>query len=246
MESLSGKKIFLLYPDEFLRKVFYGELRNRFTIYYMYDYEKIRPLADYYPESIIVLNLINNDLEWLPEELGNQLRGVAEDHLPTMIALHDKAEANCPRCGISIDFNGDTEALKARLKKIFEKLGGKGRRNFVRYGGNGENIASITLTADEGVNKGVVHDISASGLSCSFPQAEEIPANKDFNVKLGLGEESIIIKAYKILERDFQGDAIHVMKFREGMPAEETDMLLNFIYSSLDQEMKLFIKKLSN
>ena len=49
-ETLTGRKIFVLYPDERLRNVFYGSLRNQFDIYYMYDYEKIEALARYYPD----------------------------------------------------------------------------------------------------------------------------------------------------------------------------------------------------
>ena len=244
MDSISGKKIFLLYPDEALRAVFHGELRNSFTIYFMYDYEKIRSLAAYYPGSIIVLNLINNDLDWLPEELDSELSGMKEEP-PTIIILHDREEPNWSFCSLSIKYNGNNDELRIRLREAFEELGGRGRRNFVRYGGNQENIASIALSAESGIVQGIVHDISASGLSCSFPQNLDIPSKKDFKVKLGLGSESIEIIASKILERKFNDDIIHVLKFSGGMPAVKTEMLLSFIYNSLDSEMKAFAKKLS-
>ena len=245
MDNISGKKIFLLYPDESLRSVFHGELRNSFTIYYMYDYEKIRPLAAYYPGSIIVLNLINNDLGWLPDELEAELEGMREER-PSIIILHDGNKPENPLCTLSIRSTGDDEALRAELKKVFEELGGKGRRNFVRYGGNGENIASIVIPVKSDTLQGVVHDISASGLSCSFPQAMEIPSKKELAVTLGIGGESIALTAFKILERKFNDDIIHVLKFSGGMPADRIEMLLNFIYSSLDNEMKIFAKKISN
>ena len=73
MESISGNKIFILYPDEHLRKnIFYGGLRNSYAMYFIYDYEKIKSLAEYFPGSIIVLNLHKNDLDWLPEEISSE------------------------------------------------------------------------------------------------------------------------------------------------------------------------------
>ncbi len=245
MRDITGKKIFVLYPDEELREIFYGPLRNQFEVYYIYDYEKIKPLVEYYPGSIIIINLINNDLDWLPEEINEAFNGVSAEVLPETVALYDNAKPLCGLCTRSIHYQGDKNDFKAELNRMLVELGGKGRRDFVRYGGSDDNIASMKIVTDAGEYPSVVHDISVSGLSCSTSQADEISVDQKIRVVLSLNGKSVEIDAQKILERNF-GSVIHILKFSEPMPGSCKNDLLHFIYSSLDSKMNEFIKKLSN
>lgn len=246
MDSISGKKIFVLYPDEALRNIFHGELRNSFAIYYMYDYEKVSPLASSYPGCIIVLNLIGNELGWLPEELRKETEDLPEEQRPSIIAIYDIVKPLRTNCDRSVQFQGNPGDLKYELKSIFIDLGGKGRRNFVRYGGNGENIASIILSTELGKRSGVVHDISISGLSFSTSSDMKIASGQSMTVRLELASVKIEIETEKILERNFDGNIVHVLKFKDGIDKSTAGELNAFIHSSLDAEMELFIKKLSN
>ena len=247
MKSISGNKIFVLYPDVHLRdKIFYGGLRNSYTIYYMYDYEKVKALVNYYPGSLIVLNLINNDLGWLPEELFGELSDLPEDKRPKIIALYDETKAPHSKCCRAIHYQGNDDDLKAELSSVFVDLGGKGRRNFVRYGGSGENVASIRIKTASAETSGMVHDISASGLSCSLSGTVDIGKGDVLQVILSLDGKTLELDASKILERNFDGSIVHVLQFNSGMPADILAELLGFIYKSLDSEMEAFIKNLSN
>ncbi len=246
MESDSGKKIFVLYPDEKLRNTFYGNLRNVFELYYIYDYEKVQPLASYYPQSIVVLNMINNDLDWLPEEIHNETGCFDEDDGPVIIGLTDADKPDREYCTRIILYDGDDEKLKEDLFLVFSDLGGKGRRNFVRYGGREEKIAAISLKINSVEHCGAVHDISASGLSCSFPVSAEIPVGTNADISLELDGEELAMAASKILERNIGGKIVHIFKFNLPMSPEANSGLLGFMYKSLDAEMNEFIKNLSN
>ena len=245
MEPLSGKKIFVLYPDENLRDILYGDIRNRFEVYYIYDYEKVKPLVEYYPGSIIVLNLIGNDLHWLVEELNDQMKVLADDASPSIIALFDETAPPENGCSRIIQYSGNTEDLKTDLLASFNDYGGKGRRNFVRYGGSDENIASISLETQAGVLSGVVHDISVSGLSFSLSSAPGIAGGERLNLVVRHDDFELRLQAEKILERNFGELPVHVLKFLDLSPDIYSE-LLGFIYSSLDSRMNEFIKKLSS
>lgn len=247
MKPISGNKIFVLYSDAHLRdEIFYGGLRNSYTIYYMYDYEKVKALVNYYPGSLIVLNLVNNDLGWLPEELCSELSGLPDDKQPKIIAIYDEIKPLHSCCSRVIHYQGNDDDLRAELSSVFVDLGGKGRRNFVRYGGSGENVASIRLRTASADTLGIVHDISASGLSCGLLGAVDIIKGDALQVILSLDGKTLELDASKILERNFDGSIVHVLKFNTGMPADIIAELLGFIYKSLDSEMEAFIKNLSN
>ncbi|HAK45806.1 MAG TPA: hypothetical protein DCO79_07805 [Spirochaeta sp.] len=246
MEPLTGKKIFVLYPDEDIRDIFYGSLRNQFAIYYMYDYEKVKALLEYYPGSIIIMNLVNNELGWLPEEINGGLKTLPKDNKPKTIALYDNEKPLYGSCTRSIQYQGNREDLKAELKDLFVEYGGRGRRNFVRYGGSGEEIASMKIVTKAGVLPAIVHDISASGLSCSIAQASEIDTGIKLAVRLILEGKTVEFYSTKILERKFGENPVHVLKFEDSMSENAKADLLHFIYSSLDSKMQEFIKNLSN
>ncbi|MDC7228239.1 MAG: PilZ domain-containing protein [Spirochaetales bacterium] len=245
MESLTGKKIFVLYPDEKIRNIFYGQLRNQFAVYYIYDYEKIRQLAEYYPSSIVVINLVDNELEWLPEEISSEIEGLSDDARPETIAIYDKIKPQSEFCSRSIQFLGDDKTLRAELYEIFIQLNGKGRRNFVRLGGSGEEIALMKITSDAGEYNAIAHDMSSSGLSCSIIQTADISKGESLTIRLSLEGKTVELRAEKILERSFGETIIHVLKFSEPMSEDSRTGLLNFIYSSLDSKMHEFIKNLS-
>ena len=247
MTNLSGKKIFVLYPDSFLReKVFHGSLRNQFQIYYIFDYEKIRLLADYYPGCIICINLVNNDLDWLVDDIIEGLEGISEENYPKIALLTDReppsAAASCPL----VDFRKNPEEIIEDIKKLFSDFGGRGRRNFVRYGGYGESVATIRVRTDGDFATGTVHDISASGLSCSFQENIELNASSgDIEIRLDLAGTGLTLKATKILERAMDGRLIHILQFERNMSEDKLDELSRFIHSSLDARMEEFINKLS-
>jgi len=248
MIPLSGKKIFILYPDSFLREeIFHGSLRNQFQIYFIFDYEKIRSLVEYYPGSIICLNRVDNDLDWLVDELKGELSDLPEEDYPKIAVLSDLAMPEGGFCCRNVDCRRPPDEVKTELQQMFIDWGGKGRRNFVRYGGNGESVAVIRTASDGQDLSGTVHDISASGLSCSFNVDASIPiSSEEIQIKLDLGEITLDLSAIKILERDFNEQTIHVLQFDRKMPESRLDALYRFIHRSLDSSMEEFIKKLSN
>ncbi|MBI9108828.1 MAG: PilZ domain-containing protein [Spirochaetales bacterium] len=248
MIQLTGNKIFILYPDKFLREeIFHGSLRNQFQIFYIFDYEKIRPLIEYFPGSIICINLVENDLGWLIEELKNELSVIAEDEFPRMAILSDKKLSDTGSFSRLVEFGTNPDAIKSELQQMFIDWGGKGRRNFVRYGGSGEAVAVISAFFAGNELRGTVHDVSAGGLSCSFKENAVIPiSDKEIRIKLDLSDITLELSAIKILERDFNKETIHVLQFDKGMSKDRLDALYRFIHQSLDSSMDQFIKKLSN
>lgn len=245
-EALTGKKIFILYPDQNLRSILYGTLRNQFALYYMYDYEKVKPLIKYYPGSIVVINLIDNDLSWLPDEIEDELSDLSDDEKPSIVILYNNIKPEHKPGRKTIHFQGSADDLRAELDSCFSELGGKGRRNFVRYGGYGENIASLRIEAGGVSSAGIAHDISATGLSCSIAGDFHLEPGAGVKLIINTDKEPIELDAYKLLERNFNGERVHILKLAEKQTEMTTNKLLNFIYTSLDKEMEEFIKKLSN
>ncbi len=248
MDDFSGKKIFILYPDKQLRdKIFHGYLRDQFEIYYLSDHEKIRALMEFYPGSILCINLIKNDFSWLAKDVYEQLSDLEYEHKITMISLYEDLPPETDFWDASVCCHGESEIVIEDLRNTFTRFGGKGRRNFVRYGGYGETVAGIKVILPAMVAEGHVHDISALGLSCSLPDQSEIPVSDELlEIRLDLGAEHLYLKAMKNLERKITGRKIHVMIFDRNMDSENQRALYNFIHSSLDAGMNEFIKNLSD
>lgn len=248
MIPLTGKKIFILYPDSFLRnEIFHGNLRNQYQIYFIFDYEKVKPIAEYYPGCIFCINLVANDLGWLITELEDELEGISAENYPKLAVLTDK-NIELPGKGFKlVDCGRSPDSIQLELQSLFAGWGGKGRRNFVRYGGVGETVAGLRTVFEGREINGIVHDISASGLSCSFSEDPQIPiSNETMEIALDLSGTVIELTALKILERDIDNQTIHVLQFDKSMTSGRLDELYRFIHESLDSKMDQFIKKLSN
>ena len=93
---------------------------------------------------------------------------------------------------------------------------------------------------------GVAHDISASGLSCSTSEDWDSSGQGELKVMLNLSENPIELKALKILQRNFNEEVVHVLKFTEDQKPGTMTALFDFIYKALDRSMAEFIKNLSN
>lgn len=248
MTGNTGKKIFILYPDTFLReKIFHGELRNEFEIYYFHDYEKIPAIARHYPGCIVVVNLGNNVFDWLIDEIKTSLASFEEIVKPKLICLQNTGTDDTGSCDLKLVTGNNTETIRSALKQAFIEFGGKGRRNFVRYGGLDERIAVLRGQYKGREILGTVHDISASGLSCSFPAPDDatLPlTGETLSIQIDLASQVIEMMVTKFLERKFDTEIIHVFQFSRDMAAGKREELCHFIYNSLDSKMAVFIKTL--
>ena len=244
MNEIIGRKIFVLYPDLRLRRIFHGNLRDQFEIYYIYDYEKIPLLAGHFPGCILCLNLVDNDLAWLPGELEDMLEPLDAETRPRIIVLHNSPDMDTEHGDHFIEISGNDDGNRLTLQLAFDRYGGKGRRNLVRYGGGSESVASIEIECGGKVYTGTVHDISASGLSCSLPGSDCGPPSGYLNFHLDLQGKRISCVGKKILERKHYEDIINVFQFGRDLPEEMADAIYEFIHSSLDAEMAELIKSL--
>lgn len=246
MESIAGKKIFILYPDKGLRdKVFHGELRNEYEIYYLHNYEKIAALAKAFPDLIICINLIKNDFAWLLEEVRDAVSEAAPGGGVELITFTDKPLEDVPSDVRQLVFSGDYLMFREQVDLVLRNAGAKGRRNIVRYGGVGESVAGIEIEADGEACRGIVNDISISGLSCRLDCTLEFPVSETpLNVSLDLDGSSLKIVAYKVLERIIGGERIHILQFSRSSDTEQRERLYDFIHSSLDAQMDSLMERL--
>jgi hypothetical protein len=82
--------------------------------------------------------------------------------------------ADIPK-GFKATLDGNPEDLRTSVEGFLDQIGAKGHRHFVRFGNHYASIATFGFQRDGKRYAGVVHDISAVGISCTFkPEPDQV------------------------------------------------------------------------
>jgi hypothetical protein len=206
--NLSGKKIFFLNPTPFLQNEIGFELtQQEFEVYYVREHTNLKRVLKKFPESVVFVNLDSS----LPEkEWEGWIRHILADPATTrtrfgvLSDLHnDQYEQKYMRalklpCGYTVLSKSDPQKSVKQLIAALLSVDARGRRKYVRAASENDTQMTINIPHDSFYLKGVIKDISAVGISCTFQVDPELDKNtlcKDMQLKL----QSTILKAEGIV-----------------------------------------------
>ncbi len=136
----------------------------------------------------------------------------------------------------SIKFSDD-EGLGS-IKKYLDSINAQGHRHFVRFGSQFASIATFNFHLGERLYAGVIHDLSSTGMSCTFkPEPESLKTRQVENLNLNIHGYRAILSGSFSSKRVVAGQIIHVFNFKDNIPDDAMDHIYDFIYSSLETKL---------
>jgi hypothetical protein len=245
--DITGKKIFFLYPTALMQNEIAKEfIQRELEVYIVRDYAKLRRILKKYPCSIVLVNIDSGIPEkdweaWINSVLNDPATATIAFGILTAenngVLAHKYIDLIKVKCGYVV-IKKDTKSAIIQLWDNLKKVEAWGRRKYIRVTSSNEALTTINLPHGNDFIKGVIKDISAAGLSCSFFEDPNIDKNTLIsNIQIKL--QSLILKAEGIVFGSrMDGLAkIYVIMFTQRTDPEVRVKIRKFIQMSLQTKM---------
>ena len=199
-------------------------------IYNLDSHTIIKPLFLLTEKSILVIddqhNLINQITETfilnLIETLQNKLIKVIFLGTSTKRIFHEKVRY----------YEHDYIVEDKNILQIIEELNVWGPRNYIRFGNKDSRIAVFRMKFSDNWRTGVIHDISASGMSCSFDKHDDININENSTeIELCIKDRIFHLAGSFLIRRTFKNMNTFVLVFSRKRSTENIQNLNSIIYN---------------
>ena len=245
MESLTGKKIFFLFPPKVIQEeMVHLLMAAEYEVALLDDPRQALRVLGKFPDSILFVNIDEG-----PEEpdWDKFIRGIMADssklnvkigvvsHNPTKeIAEKYLRDIKVP-CGFVSLKLGLKESFKTIVKAL-EAHEARGRRKYVRAVCRPQDKASFNVKFDGDYLTGSIIDISSVGMACVF--------DKSISLKVGTGMGDIQLKlraalckvSGKLIGFHSETENRHVILFEDTIPREK-QKIHQFVYNKLQEEI---------
>ncbi len=242
MNRTLDAKFLILSPNDQAR-IRLQELIDReyCEIYIINNVRIISPLLNQLEKVILVLNSaqITEDLklfigDLISEHDGKIIKIISVD-APENILTHDKIL----HCSSSYLQNDDN------VIKLINELNVWGSRNYIRFGNSGSRIAFFRMKFRNSWRTGVIHDISASGMSCSFDKHNDIELNEmNTEIELCISDRIFSLTGKFLIRRSFKNNNMFVLVFSKKKASHNILSLNSIIYTLTRENTLKKIRKL--
>ncbi|MBI9100136.1 MAG: hypothetical protein JEY91_16765 [Spirochaetaceae bacterium] len=230
MNKTIDAKFFIISPDEKskerIQKVIYNEICE---IYIVENIQNIKPLLLRLDKLILVIDSNTfSDSENLESFIldiinscGNKLLYLISIDYPGDIN-HDKI----------LSFKSDYLKSDQNVVNEIDKLDIWGPRSYIRLGHKVSRTAFFRMKINNIWRTGVVHDISASGMSCSFDHHEQININEQTTaIEICIKERIFHLSGTFLIRRTFKNSNMFVLIFSQRKNRENIQNLNSVIYT---------------
>lgn len=246
MNKTLDAKFLIAYPNVENRKRIQSLIdRELCEIFIIDDYTIFRSLLLQLEKSILVLDFntlkisdnINDLLTELLEACGSRLLKILTIDSPSEIISHKKI----------LNYKSDFIRNDQNIIDIVNGLGVWGPRNYIRLGNKSSRIALFRMKNDNNWRTGVIHDISASGMSCSFDKYSDININAiSSDIEVCIKDQIFHLTGNFLLRRTFKATNTFVLVFSRKKSIENVQNLNSIIYRLTMDSILEKIKNLSD
>ncbi|MCL2719913.1 MAG: pilus assembly protein PilZ [Treponema sp.] len=243
--SISGKKIFFLYPTAPIQNQVITELiQQEYEAYIAKDHTRLLRALKNYPDSIIYINIDDKmpEAEWekwilnISKSYPNVKLGVfsASNNEDLKIKYINKLKVSCGFFSLKVDMSKSIE----NILEILVVLNAKGRRKYLRATAERESNTSMNMPFNGEFINSSVRDISVVGLSCIFEHDPGLRKNqlyKDIQIRL----QSLLIKVDAVVfgSRQDMGQLAYVFLFTQRIDPEVRVKIRKYIQNNLQAKM---------
>jgi hypothetical protein len=227
-----GHQIFIVHPDPELCRGLVRSLRR--SEYEAYGFSGLDTDVSVMQRDTVVFLYVAEDTSWDWQDFLSRLQLLE-------ITLHSVALGS-PETPEGFDYGieaSDESALEPILAYL-EEISARGHRHYVRFGSQYASIATFNFHHEERLYAGVIHDLSSTGMSCTFkPEPENLGHMEVANLNLNIHGYCATLSGSFTSSRMVAGQIIHVFNFSGDIPDDALDHIYDFIYSSLETKLSL-------
>jgi hypothetical protein len=246
INSALGRKVFFLYPHSVFDEGLLLEIFDKeYEIYVLKDHMHALSAIRKFPGSILFVNIDEGmkEPEWeklIRSILDDQERHQTKIGILTYNQDNKLAEKYLISIGVQCGFIRLNQGLVESKKIILTTLDAneaRGRRRYVRARCTDPNKASFNIKRGTRIHPGIIHDISAAGMTYSFHSELFLNVNEhldDIQLKLR-GSLCQITGAFKGEVRE--GTPRNLLMFDLPLKEETAGKIHRFIFRSLQEEM---------
>lgn len=227
-----GHQIFIVHPNPVICKKLVRALRrNEFETYGISNLDTDITVMS---RDMVLFLLISDEDSWNWRAFADKAGALDISMNITALGTSDLPEG----------FNSFIEAadnhVLDQILKHLEEIKARGHRHFVRFGSQYASIATFNFHHEERLYAGVIHDLSSTGMSCTFkPEPENLGHMKVDNLNLNIHGYRAVLSGSFSSNRVVAGQIIHVFNFSGKIPDDALDHIYDFIYSSLETKLSL-------
>jgi hypothetical protein len=247
-----GKKIFFLHPSTIVQNEIVAELvQQEFEVYIARDHAALAKVLKRYPGSIVFADIDERMSEaswesWIrgiinnPETMQTAI-GILSVNGDELLA-RKYVNSIKVQCGYTV-IKADLNSVIRQLMEILKVMDAKGRRKYIRVVAGNEIATTINLPMNGTFVTGIIKDISAVGLSCSFAVDPELTKNTLFqNIQIKLQSMLLKIEGIVFGSRMDGPSKIYVILFTKRVDPDTRTKIRRYIQhnyqSKMDAELK--------
>ena len=244
--DITGRKVFFLYPNAFVKNHVITELiQNEYEVYIAKDHARLSRALKKYPDSILFVNID----EGMPvQEWEKWVQGLVTPMPDIKIGVfssntdeefRDKIVKDLSvTCGF-MTLKFDTSKIVKNILEVLNTLNVKGRRKYLRATTERETTATINMPFGGNFIKGTIKDISVVGFSCSFQQDPGLSKNaleKDIQIRL----QTMLLKVEAVVlgsRTDSSGEKVYVLLFTQRIDPDVRVKIRVYVQHNLQSKM---------
>jgi hypothetical protein len=244
--SAQESKVILIYPPTWFEEIIIpGLINSELQTVVLEEYKMLKRVINDTPSGIFVFHL-EKGLE--VKEWKRIINGFAEDfkNAKASILLVGRGSSEALLSGmnlssvnlIAVDLTRSHTVVEQTIMALCKKLYRRGFRKFIRVNPTEQSKAEFNLPGDSTNMKGIIHDISSTGMAFSFAgeKAPRLPKGKKMDrVQLKLNSRLCLVNGIIMGQREVQGRTIFVLLFNR---LEETGAVPK-IKEFIQQELQL-------
>ena len=232
-----GLKVFVICPETTQREKLIDFLRRNEFLAFGINSWKDEDIK-IYTDSIIFTDLDSVDAD----ELAAMKNSLKEKEIKCVLAgFGSKADYGETASDFKIIIDTSENGFFETMLDFLNRNHAQGQRHYIRFGGTNASIATFVFHWKGKRYAGIIHDISAAGISCEFkPDPGELDDNNVKKLIINLPGREIEVSGRFSGTRDFSGRKIHIFLFSEDTMEKVNREIHDFIFSSL--KIKYLIK----
>lgn len=237
MNKVLDAKFFVLSPDEQNRAKIKNLIKKEICeIYILEKPELIKPIISRFKKSILVLSSHPEESSGNYTNFVLDLINSCAENLLKIIIIGDSGKKITHERILNLERNQLENNYE--VMNIIDSLDIKGFRNYIRLGYKNSRIAFFRMNLNNEWRTGVIHDISAAGMSCSFDQHRDISPDENSRViELSIKDRIFRLSGNFLIRRTFKNNNIFVIVFTRRNNMENIKSLKSIIYNLTREEV---------
>lgn len=224
-------KIFIISPDEKHRERVQKVIDDqRCEIYILEKDSSAKNIISHFKKSVLIVDAANyNNTENLQKFITDMLT-ISQEKLINIIII-DNPEGHISDSRV-LSVERSLTDNEEYILQFIKDLNILGPRSYIRFGYKDSRIAFFRMKLMDKWRTGVIHDISASGMSCAFDKHQDIKMDENSTIiELSINDVIFRMTGSFLLRRTFKNDNMFVLVFSGRKNQEHITSLNSIIYS---------------